>query len=527
MDKIIFLYGPPGSGKSIVGRKLAQALRRPFWDLDEVIEMGAGQSIPEIFAREGEAGFRLREFQALHEISRQPPGVVALGGGALLSPKARSLAESRGRVLCLSAPQETLLNRLRFSAVERPLLTNDDQMLDEDRLVKLIHARSAHYASFAVQLDTESLSPEEAAWEAQALLGCFHVSAMGTGYDVWVEPGGLNAVGALLSRRGLKGPVVVVTDENVAPVYLQCVIESLTGAGYSATSVVLPAGEVFKNMASVERIWEALIKAGVDRGSTLAALGGGVINDLAGFAAAVYLRGLRWVALPTSLLAMCDASLGGKTGVDLSQGKNLVGAFHPPAFVLADPQALATLPEEELRNGMAEVVKHGVIADAALFSICSQGWNAVMDRIEEVVRRSMAVKVRVIEEDPFEKGARATLNLGHTLGHALEQASGYRMMHGEGVAIGMVASARYAESIGLAEGGMTERLRAALLGLGLPVEPPMRLDKQAVIQAMRLDKKRADGRIKLVLPCKIGKAIFGVDLDDASRLIDTVWREKP
>jgi 3-dehydroquinate synthase len=244
------------------------------------------------------------------------------------------------------------------------------------------------------------------------------------------------------------------------------------------------------------------------------ALGGGVVGDLAGFGAATYLRGVRWACLPTTLLAMVDASLGGKTGADLPQGKNLVGAFHAPAFVLADPQVLDTLPEAEFRSGLAEVVKHGVIADPKLFGLCSQGWDAVQSKREEIIRRAIAVKVQIIKEDPFEGGRRAALNLGHTLGHAVEQASGFRLKHGEAVAIGTVFAARLSRSLGVAQEEVPEAITETLNGLGLPVDIPAWIDREQIRQFMGFDKKKASGRLRWVLPVRIGEVVVGAEIDD-------------
>ena len=279
---------------------------------------------------------------------------------------------------------------------------------------------------------------------------------------------------------------------------------------------MIPAGEEVKTIETATRLWESFLKAGVERGSTIVALGGGVVGDLTGFAAAVYLRGVRWVTVPTTLLSMVDASLGGKTGADLPAGKNLIGAFHAPSLVLADPEVLATLPVAELRNGMAEVVKHGIIGDPLLFDVCRQGWPALQADWQAVVRRAQAVKLRVVQADPFEKGQRATLNLGHTLGHALEQVSGYQIHHGEGVAIGTAVVARYAEKLGLAQNGLAEEIEDVLRRLGLPTSIPAGLDRERLLPVMGLDKKRSGGKLRFVLPVRIGEVRWGVEIDDPS-----------
>lgn len=516
LKKLIFLYGPPGSGKSAVGRVLAENLGLPFFDLDQEIESFYGGTIPDIFAAEGEPGFRQKERDRLKHLLASGSGIIALGGGALTDPDNRRLAESAGHVQCLTAPLETLYARLNADDNPRPLLAGDPWA----RLQDLVAHRSAHYASFPNLVDTAEYTPEEAAWECQVRLGMFRVSGMGEPYDVQVISGGLDAVGEELVSRGLRGPITLVSDENVGPIYGARVEEALKKQGFASRIVQIPAGEAHKTMQTVARLWDDFLAAGVERGSTVVALGGGVVGDLAGFAAAIYLRGVPWVVLPTSLLAMADSSLGGKTGADLPQGKNLVGAFHAPRMVLADPQSLATLPVDELRSGLAEVVKAGVIGDPRLFELC-EGLDDLRDfsALDEIVRRSMAVKVRVIQSDPFEKGLRASLNLGHTIGHGVELASGFRLKHGEAVAIGMAAEARLAERMGLALTGLAEVIAGVLEHLGLPTRVPSGLDRQTIQNAMRVDKKKTRGSLRFALPLRVGEVKVGVDVADSS-LID-------
>lgn len=510
IDPFIMIYGPPASGKSSLGSRLAESLRLPFYDLDELIESQAGLSIPQIFAVEGETGFRRRESAALADVLDFEHGVIALGGGALLHPENRLRAEAAGQVLCLSAPFEAIVARLEAGQGQRPLLDGDTR----DRLRRLLEQRAAHYTSFPLQLDTGQLSISEATWQAQIRMGMFHVTGMGKGYDVRVAEGGLDHLGRMLSARKIKGPLAVVSDENVAPLYAQRTLAVLQASGYTAHLVVIPAGEQHKTVSTLNLLWDAFLAAGLERGSTVIALGGGVVGDLAGFAAATYLRGIPWVAVPTTLLAMVDASLGGKTGADLAQGKNLVGAFHPPSLVLADPSLLASLPDVELRNGLAEVVKHGLITDPVLYELCSRGWQTVRINLDEMVRRAMAVKIRTIQEDPYEHGRRACLNLGHTLGHAIEAASEYRLKHGEAVAIGMVFAARLAERNGLASNGLAAEVAQTLRNLGLPTDIPSGLDRQRILDGVAVDKKRSAGKVRWVLPARIGEVRWGIELDD-------------
>lgn len=499
MMRHIFLYGPPGSGKTTVGKLLANSLKLRFIDLDQVVESDVGMSIPHIMKRQDELAFRDLETTTLKKIVNEKGSVIALGGGALLRGENRAIAESNGHVVFLSAELEILLRRLNTDSTERPLLSGNLR----ERLISLLARRKDHYESFPLQLQTDGKSPEQIVWQVQMMLGRFHLQAMGE-YDAIVQNGGIERLGHILELHGLQNPIIV-TDQNVVNFHAEKAVDSLRRSGFDPKVLTLPAGESHKTLETVNRIWHGFLEAGLDRKSTVIALGGGVIGDLAGFAAATFMRGISWVAVPTSLLAMVDASLGGKTGFDLPEGKNLIGSFHPPKLVLADPALLATLPESEFRAGMAEVVKHGIISDPELFRMCTRGWSWIKINLEEVVKRAMAVKIKVIEGDPYEEGVRAALNLGHTVGHAVELVSGFHLRHGEAVSIGMVAEAKLAERLTVAGKGLSDAISASLSELGLPIHIPEELPRQDLIRAMKVDKKKSNGIIRFALPVKIGK----------------------
>ena len=319
--------------------------------------------------------------------------------------------------------------------------------------------------------------------------------------------------GALLARSLRGRDVMLVSDRNVAPLYADRVAAALQAARPEAQvhRHVLPAGEAAKTLAHFAEVTTALAEARMRRDATLFALGGGVIGDLAGFAAASVRRGMRFVQIPTSLLAQVDSSVGGKTAVDLPQGKNLVGAFHPPRAVIADTAALRTLPPRELRAGLAEVVKYGALGDADFLDWLDDHADALLAMddaaLAEAIARSCAHKAAIVARDPFEHGERALLNLGHTFGHAIETEQGYDgLNHGEAVAVGMVLAAQLSEVLGLAPAADTARLRALLQRLGLPVALPSGLDPDRLLAHMRLDKKaQADG-LRFIVWDGIGRA---------------------
>ena len=334
-------------------------------------------------------------------------------------------------------------------------------------------------------------------------------------YRIYIGPGLREAVGEGCRALGLGRRCAVISDANVAPLYLGGVIDSLRKAGFDPVELVIPAGEKSKNLRLAASLCERLAAHRLERGSFIAALGGGVVGDIAGFLAAIYLRGVRFVQIPTSLLAQVDSSVGGKTGVNLKAGKNLAGAFHQPAAVWIDTETLRTLPEREFRAGLSEVIKYGAIADAALFRRLERDLDKLLaldpDTLGEVTARCCRIKAGVVARDEREGGLRAILNFGHTVGHAIEKVSGYgRYLHGEAVALGQVAAARISHWIlGFPETDVA-RLRALLERAGLPTSARTSAERvRKLHEAMRLDKKVRGGEIKFVLLKRLGEAVWG------------------
>lgn len=334
-------------------------------------------------------------------------------------------------------------------------------------------------------------------------------------YRVLIARGALAELGRIAAASARAHRYAIISDESVAPLYAGRV-RSAVGEGRTRLYTV-PVGEEQKTRATWASLTDAMLADGFGRDSAIIALGGGVIGDLAGFVAATYMRGVPFIQVPTTLLAMIDASIGGKTGVDTPAGKNLVGAFHQPAAVVADPDVLRTLPADHLRAGLAEAIKHGVIADASYFTDVVEsapeivtGNRSAAAALERVVVRSVAIKADVVKRDEREGGIRKTLNFGHTLGHAIELRSDYKMLHGEAVAVGMVLESRVAERLGIAEPGTSERLRAAIERTGLPSARPPNQTPDEILSATRGDKKARSGVVEYSLPARIG-AMAGAD----------------
>lgn len=333
------------------------------------------------------------------------------------------------------------------------------------------------------------------------------------GYPIVVESGALARFAALVAEHASAHRYAVVTDETVAQFYLATVTDALSAvrAAKDTQCVVIPAGERHKTREQWASITDTLLTAGHGRDSAIIALGGGVIGDLAGFVAATYMRGIPVVQLPTTLLAMVDASVGGKTAVDTPAGKNTVGAFHPPSLVVIDPATLVSLPTRELRAGLAEVIKHAVIADASELDRVLALAPTLGDplggsgELDALIARSVHIKVAVVAADEREQGQRKVLNFGHTIGHGVEAASAYTLLHGEAVSIGMVGEARLAERTGIAEEGTAASIERVLSAVGLPVHVPRQIDRKRILEMMQSDKKRRRGALEFALPQRVGE----------------------
>jgi shikimate kinase/3-dehydroquinate synthase len=495
------------TGKSTVGRLLAERVGSPFIDLDARLEARLGTKIPEFFARRGEAAFRAEERSELARILAEArdgaPPVVALGGGALLARDARLDAIDRAVVVTLSASPAEIARRAGARS-GRPLLDAPDPA---QRALELLAQRRPAYVEAHAVLATDGRTPEQVAeaalveWRRDAIA----VAAGEHSYVVEVGRGLLPRLGELAAGASIP---LFVSDRNVEPLHGVAARSALGAPARQVAEIILSAGEREKHVGSVEQIWRAALAAGADRRSVFVGLGGGVVTDMTGFAAATYLRGVRWIGVPTTLLAMVDASVGGKTGVDLEQAKNAVGAFWQPRGVLCDAELEATEPARGYTSALAEVVKTAIIGDKELFELLEGEQAAVRARradiVSEMVRRSVRVKARIVGLDERESGLRAVLNLGHTLGHALEAEAGFeRLTHGEAVSLGLVAALRIGAELGQTPRSLVERVGRLLATLGLPTDlgrEPVR----AATELISLDKKRAGSRVRFVVARDLG-----------------------
>ena len=497
----LVLTGFMGTGKTEVGQEIARRLGRKFVDMDTLIEAREGMTVAGIFVQRGEAYFRHLEADLCHELAARRELVIATGGGALIPDENHEILNASGPVVCLTASQDEILCRLE-AAKDRPLLDVPNR---QARIAGLLAERAKAYRRILLQVNTTGLTVAQVIERVMALLAFRPVKVIqvhhpGGEYAVHLGRGLLAQVGSLLREQGLSGQVALVTNPTVGNLYAHQVVESLESASFQVTACTVPDGEAHKTLDTVRTLYDCFIEAGLDRHSAVLALGGGVIGDMAGFAAATYLRGVPLVQLPTTLLAMVDASVGGKVAVDHPRGKNLIGAFKQPALVVADPDVLVTLPEKEMHNGLAEVTKAGIIGDPALFEqIESHGPAPLPWLIERAVR----VKVAVVEDDPYERGRRAALNLGHTFGHALELLGGYALPHGEGVSVGLAAATRLSARMGLCDPALAARVEGMLARLGLPTTYRGHTPAH-VWQAMATDKKRRGKTLRFVLPRAVG-----------------------
>lgn len=541
----IFLVGLSGSGKSTVGEHVAALLGWGFIDIDREIEKHASREVTGIFEQDGEAAFRELEAAQLEACLNRQRVVVATGGGAMTTERGRKAIED-GFSVWLSVSPECAAERLQQDTAteERPLLRGDVR----GRLEALLKDRLHYYQAADAAVDVDEMTVEQAAEEIATLwrehrsspahahvdghrlyqpsgnIAAVVHTATAT-YPIVVATGAIHALGAVCRDERLGGRAFVLADAGVLPHFGDAVSTSLRDAGYDVEIMSLAGGEAEKNLDTVSSIYDWLVEHRAERGDFVVCLGGGVITDMGGFAAATYLRGVAFVHVPTTLLGMVDAAIGGKTAVDHPRGKNLIGAFAQPRAVVIDPEVLATLPQRELRAGWAEVVKHGLILDHALFDeLASVAHDPGAMADPRLIGWSAAIKAAVVSEDERESDRRMLLNYGHTLGHAIEAVTGYSTyLHGEAVAIGMRAAGLIAVELRMLPPAEFEEQQAVLRSCGLPESAPG-VSVDAVLDATLHDKKVSGGRVRWVLLERIGQATVVPDVppDLVRRAAETV-----
>ncbi len=533
----LVLVGMMGSGKTAIGRRLAQKLGVGFVDSDQEIEAAHRLTVSEIFALHGEPYFRDGERRVLARLIGEGQRVIATGGGAFINAQTRALIADHAVSIWLKADFDVLMRRVRKRPT-RPLLQDPDP---EGVMRRLIERRYPIYAEADLVAQSRD-APHETIIEE--IFGALerHLSRQGEfspdmtapavppattrvnvklgprAYDILIGPDLVSHAGERLKQLAPGASAFIVTDSNVGPLWLAALQESFRSAGVRHGQIVLPAGEATKNYAHFQKLCEAALEARMERGDFLVALGGGVIGDLTGFAAASLRRGMGFVQIPTTLLSQVDSSVGGKTGINSGHGKNLIGAFHQPALVLADTKTLATLPPREFAAGYAEVAKYGLIDRPDFFTWLEAHWGGVFRRgaeLDHAIAVSCESKAAVVARDETEQGDRALLNLGHTFGHALEKLVGYdsaRLVHGEGVAIGMACAFRFSAHQGLCPPDAAERVENHLRAVGLPTRigqiKGWRDGAHEIVAAMAQDKKVRRGALTFILARGVGECFI-------------------
>ena len=518
----LVVVGLPGSGKTAIGRRVAARHDATFVDLDEQIERESGMRIPEIFEAEGEAGFRRRELAAIDALGAVDAGpkltrVIAPGGGAIVDPRGRWRLFRGRRTVWLDVRPEVVAQRLRRSPTVRPLVAGRDPM---GTIRELGTARGRFYAAATRVAGVAEMA---------SVVGAVNAVVGAPAPDGTVLLRSETRIGRLvIGERFLSGELsatlreldarraILVSEPGAWAAVGAGVAESLAKDDWAIERVLLPQGEDAKRLSVVEEAARELARLRVERREPLVAIGGGALGDAAGFLAATYLRGVPLVQVPTTLVAQLDSSIGGKTGVDLPEGKNLVGAFHQPFAILADVSVLATLDVRQRRSALAEAVKMAALGDERLFETLEAEGAAVAEgdasavesgALAEVVERTAWAKVEVVLADEREAAGRIALNLGHSLGHAIEAGAGFRdLLHGEAVAYGLRAAARIGVAREVTPPERAERIEAVLDALGLGIDP-LALDLATVLELLGADKKHAGGALRWVLPTADGHAI--------------------
>ncbi len=508
-DRHVVLSGLMGSGKSTLARALAERMGRACVDMDDMIASRTGLTIERWFSERGEDAFRDVEAHMVSDVIEETaPKVIALGGGAALRTETRKKLLKETLLITLTAPVDELSRRVAMDT-SRPLLKGGNAV---EVLSQLKTSRAASYAECHASIETKGQGTDVLVTQIErfASLRCVAVPLGVRSYSVWIGTGLKDVVEHMVEQGRGEHTVVMVSDMNVEPIAGKPLLACLKASGHRVIDVVLPPGEAHKTLQNVEQIWNAALEGGVSRSDIVVGVGGGVVGDLAGFAASSLLRGIELGHVPTTLLSMVDSSVGGKTGFDRPQGKNLIGTFYQPRFVCCDLEHLRSLPMDEYRSGLAEVIKAAWIEGDSAVQFLEQNVDALLanhvDVLSEAIERAVALKARVVKEDEQESGLRRVLNLGHTIGHAIEAYERFEgIRHGEAVSLGMVASARVGVRLGMMQKEEALRLERLLRSLGLPTDVAPWLKRAEMFQFLSSDKKRSGETLHYVVPGAPGK----------------------
>jgi 3-dehydroquinate synthase len=512
----IALTGIMGAGKSSVGSKLAKYLRRKFIDLDSYIEKQEGRTVKEIFEVEGETYFRAVEKRALNEVFSNNNLVIALGGGSIVDTNNRDLIRKRSKLITLLADIDTISDRVEHKT-HRPLLKGTDQ---KETLINLWESRKDAYMDTDLQVSTQNRSVDGI---AKFIISELNLEEIAYGrlnveiprssrsYDILFD----DLLKINLKKLDLGRKVLILSQVGVPDQYLNR-LKSVLAHHFEVHSLILEDGEKNKDFFNYQIIVQNLLSHKFERKDTVITLGGGVIGDMGGFAASTYHRGINYVQIPTTLLSMIDSSVGGKTGVNVPEGKNLVGSFYQPNLVFIDVAHLETLPDKEFKSGLGELIKYALLGhqwdslivedeDDSFFNYIDRNHKAIMSRdpetLSKIIRHCLQIKTNIVINDERESGIRMHLNLGHTFGHALEEATNYeRYSHGEAVAIGIICSCYLAEQIDIFSPILTNKVIELMKSFDMEYQIPEDIDINDLIIAMKHDKKVEQGQLKFILP---------------------------
>ena len=543
----IFLVGFSGTGKSEIGPIVSNILSYKFIDLDTEIVKYFNKSIDKIFSEDSEEVFRMKESELLEYYGSLSQFVIATGGGVITNNDNYELMKSNGFIVCLEATPQTIFNRLTSENSKdeiRPMLKDN---LSIDSIMNIKNKRQQYYAKSDWTIHTDNLTPYQSAEEVSKIYNTFvnldaskfiqkdmkadlagmvtysnGVCPIYSGWDIYAD------IPKIFSQLDIQGNLFLISDRNVYSLYGEEVEKCIASTGKKVFSYELEPGEQNKTFDSISNVYSWLAESKAQRRDTIVALGGGVVGDMAGFVAATYNRGLGFIQIPTSLAAMVDASVGGKTAVDLPEGKNLVGAFYQPKVVIADVSTLKSLPHRETMEGWAEAIKHGLILDKQLFEVFENRYQELLDLepnlTTDVVKRSIQIKAEVVSQDEKEtRGIRTLLNYGHTIGHGLEAATGYhQLLHGEAVSIGMMGAAMIGNRMGITDSSILERQISILKKFDLPISFN-NINIESIKSAMSLDKKAVGSSINWVLLSEIGHAEVNSNVDNS--VVDNVLEE--